>query len=282
MRLDDPTTRRQGETRTLLCPVRNCRLPLAKVARTYACANRHSFDVARSGYVNLLQPQDRKSKSPGDTAEAVAARRRFFEAGHVQPLVDAIVRALPLRAEDALLDAGCGEGHHLEAFRRAYGVEGWGIDISVPAIDLAARTYPQCHWVVANADRVLPFPDGAFAAVASITARMNAGEFRRVLAPGGTLLVVLPGPEDLLELRAAVLGEGVERDRTERTVAAFAPHFRLERSESLRHTATLDRAAIHDVMASSYRGLRTREREKLEQLDSMQVTLARDLLLFRA
>ena len=267
---------------TLLCPVRNCRLPLERNDRTYVCASRHSFDVARSGYVNLLQPQDRKSKSPGDTAEAVAARRRFFEAGHVQPLVDAIVRALPLRADDALLDAGCGEGHHLDAFRHAYGIEGWGVDISVPAIDLAAKSYPQCQWVVANADRVLPFPDGTFAAVTSITARMNAEEFHRVLAPGGALLVVLPGPEDLLELREAILGEGVERDRTERTEGTFAPRFRLERRESLKHLTTLDRTAIHDVMASSYRGLRTREREKLEQLDSMQVTLARDLLLFRA
>ena len=248
--------------------------------RAYTCANNHSFDVARSGYVNLLQPQDKKSKNPGDTAEAVAARRRFFEAGHVQPLVDAIVRALPARG--ALLDVGCGEGHHLEAFRRAHGVEAWGVDISVPAIELAAKSHRECNWVVANADRFLPFEDGALDALTSITARMNPEEFHRVLRPDGALLIVLPGPDDLIELREAVLGEGVERDRVERTIAAFAPLFTLEHREPARHTATLDRAAIHDVMASSYRGLRTREREKLEQLDAMEVTLARDLLRFRA
>ena len=266
----------------LLCTVRNCRQPVARHDQTWTCPNRHSFDVARSGYVNLLQPQDRKSKSPGDTAEAVAARRRFFEAGHVQPLVEAIVRALPLRAGQALLDAGCGEGHHLEAFRAAYAIEAWGIDISVPAIELAAKKYRECGWVVANADRFLPFEDGAFAAVASITARMSPEEFHRVLAPGGALLVVLPAPDDLIELREAVLGAGIERDRVERTVAAFAPLFTLDRRETLRHTAALDRQAMHDVMASSYRGLRTRERERLETLQPMPVTLTRDLLLFRA
>jgi 23S rRNA (guanine745-N1)-methyltransferase len=266
----------------LLCTVRNCRLPLTRSERVVSCANNHSFDVARSGYVNLLQPQDKKSKSPGDTAEAVAARRRFFAGGHVQELVDAIVRALPLREGEGLLDAGCGEGHHLDAFRRAYGVDAWGVDISVPAIELAAKTYRECGWVVANADRFLPFPDGSFAAVTSITARMNAEEFRRVLAPGGMLLVVLPGADDLIELRAAVLGEGQERDRVDRTVETFTPHFELVHRETVRHAAALDRAAMHDVMASSYRGLRTREREKLEQLDSMPVTLARDVLLFRA
>jgi 23S rRNA (guanine745-N1)-methyltransferase len=267
---------------TLLCTVRNCRQPLVRHERTYVCANGHSFDVARSGYVNLLQPQDKKSKSPGDAAEAVAARRRFFAAGHVQPVVDAIVAALPLRAGEAILDAGCGEGHHLEAFRRAYGIDGWGIDISLPAIELAAKTYRHCGWIVANADRFLPFADGAFAAVASITARMNAEEFHRVLAPGGALLVVLPGADDLIELRAAVLGEGVERDRVERTVATFAPRFALEERDTLRHVAHLDRAAMLDVMTSSYRGLRARERERLETLQPMDVTLARDLLLFRA
>jgi 23S rRNA (guanine745-N1)-methyltransferase len=256
-------------------------MPLAREERRWVCANAHSFDVARSGYVNLLQPQDRRSKSPGDTSEAVAARRRFLERGFAGPLVQAIVAALPLTPADTFLDAGCGEGHHTEAFRRAYGARVCGLDISVPAIELAARTYRDCEWVVANADRFLPFAEESLTAAASITARLGAEEFHRVLAPGGRLLVVIPGAEDLLELREAILGEGVERDRTERTVGMFAPRFALERHEPLRHVAQLDREAIADVMASSYRGLRTRERERLQALEEMQVTLARDLLLFR-
>jgi 23S rRNA (guanine745-N1)-methyltransferase len=266
----------------LLCTVRDCRAPLVLEERRYVCANAHAFDIARSGYVNLLQPQDKRSKTPGDTPEAVAARRRFLERGHAAPLVDAIVRALPMRAGDALLDAGCGEGHHLAAFRQAYGVDAHGTDISVPAIELAARRYRDCSWVVANADRFLPYADGSFRAVASITARMNPDEFRRVLAPDGTLLVVIPGPDDLIELRAAVLGERVERDRVERTVATFAPAFTLARHERIAHVAMLDRESMGDVMSSSYRGLRAREREKLEGLDAMEVTLSRNLLLFRA
>jgi len=264
----------------LLCSVRDCHAPLVLEDRRYVCANAHAFDVARSGYVNLLQPQDKKSKTPGDTPEAVAARRRFLERGHAAPLVDGIVRALPLREGDALLDAGCGEGHHLAAFRRAYGVDAHGTDISVPAIELAARRYRDCSWVVANADRFLPYADGSFRAVASITARMNPEEFRRVLAPEGTLLVVIPGADDLIELRAAVLGERIERDRVERTAATFAPAFTLARHERIAHRTMLDRESMLDVMSSSYRGLRASEREKLEALDAMEVTLSRDLLVF--
>jgi 23S rRNA (guanine745-N1)-methyltransferase len=265
----------------LICTVRDCRLPLLLEERRYVCANQHAFDVARSGYVNLLQPQDKRSKTPGDTPDAVSARRRFLDRGHAAPLVDAIVHALPLREGETLLDAGCGEGHHLAAFRRTYGIDAHGVDISVPAIELAAKRYRDCSWIVANADRFLPYADASFSAVASITARMNPEEFRRVLAPSGTLLIVIPGADDLLELRAAILGERIERDRVERTIDTFVPLFSLEKHKRIAHVARLDRESMLDVMSSSYRGLRTREREKLETLAAMDVTLSRDVLVFR-
>jgi 23S rRNA (guanine745-N1)-methyltransferase len=264
----------------LLCTVRDCRAPLECTDRRYLCPNGHSFDLARSGYLNLLQPQDRRSRTPGDSPEAAAARRRFLDAGHARPLVDALVRALPLRAGAALLDAGCGEGHHLAAFQRAYGIETCGLDISVPAIDLAARRHRHGLWIVGNADRFLPLADTSLDAITSITARMNPEEFRRVLAPGGTLLVAIPGADDLIELRASILGQRIERDRTDRTVETFAPRFTLQRRETIRHIAHLDRQAMIDVMSTSYRGLRTRERERLETMEAMDVTLSRDVLLF--
>jgi 23S rRNA (guanine745-N1)-methyltransferase len=266
----------------LLCTVRDCRQPLFREGQRLSCSNGHSFDVARSGYINLLQPQDRRSRTPGDTPEAVAARRRFLDRGFAEPLVQSIVDALPLAEKDTLLDAGCGEGHHLGAFRRAYGVEAHGIDISIPAIELAAKRYRECTWVVANADRFLPYADGSFTAVATITARLNPDEFRRVLAPHGKLLVVIPGADDLVELREAILGERVERDRADRTVEMFAPRFTLLHHHRIAHVVRLDREAMLDVMSSSYRGLRLRERERLEQLDAMDVTLARDVLVFAA
>jgi 23S rRNA (guanine745-N1)-methyltransferase len=250
----------------LLCTVRTCHAPLEREAQTYVCPNGHSFDVARSGYVNLLQPQDRRSRVPGDTQQAVAARRRFFDAGHTEPLVAAIVDAFPLAAGDPLLDVGCGEGHHLAAFRRAWSVDGHGVDISVAAIDLAARRYRDCTWIVANADRFIPYEDGSFRAVTSITSRLEPDEFHRVLSPHGILLIVIPGADDLVELRAG------ERDRVERTIEMFAPHFTLARREHVRHVARLDPTSIADLMLSTYRVSR--------ETSAMDVTLSRDVLVF--
>ncbi len=259
---------------TLLCTVRGCALPLERDERRLVCANRHSFDVARSGYVNLLQPQDRRSRNPGDSADAVAARRRFLDAGHAKPLLEATASHLQ---SGPLLDVGCGEGYHLGAFP----FEGYGVDISVPAIDAAARRYPDRHWVVANADRFLPYADSSFSTITSITARINAAEFRRVIRPDGTLLIAVAGPDDLIELREAVQGERKLIDRTQSAQTALAGSFTLVRQSQARHVAHLDASAIRDVMQSSYRGMRTRERERLQSLTELDVTLSRDLLLFR-
>jgi 23S rRNA (guanine745-N1)-methyltransferase len=265
---------------TLICSVRDCGAALAADGRRYVCAQGHSFDVARSGYVNLLQPQDRRSKNPGDSAEAVAARRRFLDRGHTAPLRDAFLDLVAPHAAGAVLDAGCGEGHYLGAMAARFPIEAEGLDLSVPALELAARRYPACRFVVANADRLLPYADGSFALVTSITARMNPSEFRRILAPRGRLVVAIPAPDDLVELRAAVLGQGLERDRVERTVETFRPAFVLQARQRLAHLARLDPPAIVDLMASTYRGLRAREREKVATLGAMSVTLALDVLVF--
>lgn len=268
----------------LLCPVRGCGEALDRLDRSFRCPRGHSFDVARSGYLNLLQPQDRRSKQPGDPPEAVAARRRFHDAGHEEPLVRALLdtlAALTLPERPAVLDVGCGDGYHLGSLAAARELEAHGLDLSVPAIDMAARRYPGPLWLVANADRFLPYAPGSFDFAMSLTARMNPPELRRVLSPEGRLLVAVPGADDLVELREAVLGEGRLRDRVERTVAEFAQAFELEEHRTLRYRVRLDTAGLADLLALTYRGARESRRGRLADLTELEVTLSRDLLTFR-
>jgi 23S rRNA (guanine745-N1)-methyltransferase len=234
------------------------------------CPRGHSFDIARSGYINLLQPQDRRSKQPGDTAAALQGRQRLHDRGVTGPLLDAIAEVIAGAPDDVVLDAGCGDGFYLGSLGRLIGFQGHGVDISVPAVDAAARRYPECEWVVANADRFVPYADRSFSIVLSITARMNAGEFRRVLSAGGRLLVALPAPEDLIELR------GAGRDRVARTVETFGRDFTLAGKRRVSTTADLDAAAVQDVLHSIYRPRRSKP------ADAMRVTFSLDLLLFRA
>jgi 23S rRNA (guanine745-N1)-methyltransferase len=266
---------------TVLCTVRNCGLPLSREERRMVCANAHSFDVARSGYVNLLQPQDRKSKHPGDSASAVVARRRFLDAGHELSLTSKIIAMISeAPAPSPVLDAGCGEGHHLGQITRELDIEGHGVDLSTKAIDLAARRYPNCHWIIANADRFLPYADASFATLLSITGRLNAPEFRRVIRSDGRLIVAVAAPDDLAELRAIIYGEAEERDRVDRTVEMFAQHFQLQKRKRVTSRVALDRESIVNVLTSTYRGVRNRERERLANIGELDVTLSRDVLLF--
>src|SRR5215475_14241372 len=110
----------------LLCPVRGCHLALNRADRRDVCARGHSFDVARSGYVNLLQPQDRRSRNPGDTADAIAARRRVHDSGVTAPLVDAIAELAAPTPNDTVLDTGCGEGSVLGALHSRIDFEAHG------------------------------------------------------------------------------------------------------------------------------------------------------------
>ena len=265
----------------LLCPVAVCRRALTRTRGGLACARAHSFDVARSGYVNLLLPQDRRSRNPGDAPATVAARLRIEARGYETPLTDAITSLLTVGPGDAVLDVGCGDGHHLAAIVARFGCEGHGLDISVPAIDAAARLRPELHWVVANADRFLPYADASFRLVASITAPRNPKEFRRMLADEGALLLVVPAPDDLIEVRELVLGEGVTRDRVDKAIETFAPLFVLDRHERIRHVAHLDPASVRDVMVGTYRAGRASRQARLATVPELDVTLSRDVLLFR-
>jgi 23S rRNA (guanine745-N1)-methyltransferase len=253
----------------LLCPVRDCHRPLTREEKRMVCGLGHSFDAARSGYFNLLQPQDRKSKQPGDTAEAVAGRRRLHDLGVTRPLLDAIAKIAAPTGEDIVLDAGCGDGFYLGMLARKTGCDAHGVDISTAAIDAAAKRYPECEWIVANADLMLPFADRSFSLALSITGRMNSSEFRRVLRDGGRLLVAIPAPEDLIELR------GAGRDRVARTIETFASEFKVTDQGRVTTAADLDVEAVRDVLHSIYRPIQARPPT------AMRVTFSFDILLLQ-
>lgn len=273
------------------CTVRGCGSRLVRQDRCWVCERGHVFDIAKRGYVNLLQPQDRRSLEAGDSAEVVAARRRLAAAGHDRELLEVLGNELVGLARPAgelrLLDVGCGEGSMLvgisarltAALGRA--PEAWGVDLSAPAIDAAARQAGEFGWVIANADRGLPWPDASFDAVLSITARLLPTEFHRVLRPGGRALLALAGSDDLIELREEVLGEGQERDRVPRTLAEFSELFELERHLRLSTTVQADPSLIEDLLAITYRGGRRSREERAAALAGLTVTFSRDLLILR-
>jgi len=279
----------------LACSVRGCGLPLTRRDRALVCSANHSFDIARSGYINLLQPQDRRSLTAGDSKAAVDARAALEQAGVGRAVIDAVVHTtapLLLPAQPVVVDLGSGTGEMLGGLAKAAPISGIGIDLSVPAVELSARRhahhsaqrdggFPSLTWVVANADRRLPLQDSSVDVVLSIHGRRSPAECARVLTPNGVSIVVLPAPDDLIELRAVIQGEGVERDRIDAMLAEHQPFFTVIDRIGVRETVELDRPALLNLLRGTYRGARASSAERVEALDTLPVTFSSHLVVFR-
>lgn len=194
------------------CPL--CRLPLRLNGRAWLCDNRHQFDCAKEGYVNLMPVQHKKSKLPGDNAMMMQARRRFLDEGHYQPLRNAVARllddALPKEGALSLLDIGCGEGYYTGFIAQALGanrnIATYGLDISKEAIRAAAKRYRGIRFCVASSHR-LPFVDNAVDGVLRIYAPCSDEELKRAVKAQGVVVTVVPAPRHLFQLKALIYRE---------------------------------------------------------------------------
>ncbi len=175
------------------CPI--CHEPLDHQGKVFVCKNRHSFDQARQGYVNL----SRKQKSSGDNTKMVQARSAFLESGPYDFLRDEIRQDLKQIHPDVLIDLGCGQGYYTKSFAEC-ARDSYGIDLSVPAIAHAAGQDKKTQYIVGSIFD-LPFDDDSVDAMVSIFTPLPTKEIHRVLKPDGTLIVAGPGKEHLLELK---------------------------------------------------------------------------------
>lgn len=203
-------------TSAYICPICALPLSLAVSGQAYHCANRHSFDRAREGYVNLLPVQHKHSVEPGDNKAMLNARRAFLEAGHYQPVAQALallISAYPASQPLRLLDVGCGEGYYLRQLKQLCtpepNLERHGVDIAKAAIAAAAKKDPAAHYCVASAHH-LPYADGYFELITRVFAPSDAAELYRVLKPSGRLLLVTPGPRHLLQLKSLIYAQATE------------------------------------------------------------------------
>jgi 23S rRNA (guanine745-N1)-methyltransferase len=263
-----------------VCPHCGLGLQASPDGAALACARGHSFDRAREGYVNLLPANRKRSAEPGDSPEMVAARRRVHEAAAYQPLAEAIVGVLAgLPVGATVLDLGCGEGYYGTAVARALpGRDLYGIDISRPAVRLAAKRLQSASFAVANAYQ-LPLPPGSFDAIIRVFAPSSDPEVTRVLRPGGVYLEVCPAQRHLWQVRAALYDtpRGHEPPRTE--IAGL----QLLRQLGIEYELATEPALLADIIGMTpfaHRG-RREGRQRLADAAPAAVTMAFSLQLYR-
>jgi 23S rRNA (guanine745-N1)-methyltransferase len=223
------------------CPA--CEAPLVRKQNQWCCANGHTFDKAKEGYVNLLLAQHKKSKVPGDNKDMVIARRAFLSEHHYLPLALHIAQLLSAehikhfssQADYAVFDAGCGEGYYLHTIAKklidetpedkSCSFHFCGIDIAKAAIQKAAKStisqsLDNIDFAVASSFN-LPLISQSQHAVIQVFAPSSSEEIHRVLANGGLWIKVAPGGDHLYELKSMVYDRPEKHPEVEEQISGF-------------------------------------------------------------
>lgn len=144
---------------------------------------------------------------------------RFFVPVIGEPVANDLIRLAALRAGERVLDVACGTGIVARLAAQEVGSNGAvsGVDINPGMLEIARSSAPtnmSIEWHQASAED-MPLPDEAFDVVLCqlglefIPDKLAAlAEMRRVLVPGGRLLLNVPGPAPKL---FTVLAEAMKR-----------------------------------------------------------------------
>jgi 23S rRNA (guanine745-N1)-methyltransferase len=265
-------------TSALSCPV--CAQPLADAGASARCAAGHSFDYARSGYLNLVAG-GRESGRVGDTAAMVQARAEFLAAGHFEPVADAVAAAA---AESPQLDPvvaeiGSGTGYYLGAVVKRLNTlpecstevdraatAGFGFELSKAAAAHAGRAFPALRFVVADVEERVPLLDATADLALSVFAPRPAAELARVLRPGGELLVAMATPRHLAALRERLGLLEVGEAKLARLEQRLRPAFEPVGSETVEYEIELSPEDVERLVAmgpNAWHEARAQERSPL-------------------
>ena len=262
----------------LLCPV--CGKQLNFTGKQYVCAQNHSFDVARQGYVNLLTVQQKHSLNPGDTREQVLSRREFLEAGFYAPIAETLIEtAKELGISGQVLDVGCGEGYYSSRLADALEAPLTGLDISKEAVRCAAAKYKGKQWLCATAAHI-PVEDGSVDLMTSLFALTLPEEFARVLKQGGHYFQVLAAEDHLLGLK------GIIYDRLnykEKNTVPELPGFELVRSVPIRFAFTVEGQQVQNLFSMTPHVFRIGKdgAERLQKTEALTDTASCVLNVYR-
>jgi 23S rRNA (guanine745-N1)-methyltransferase len=286
-----------GECISLLCcPI--CKKQLIQHDNSLKCAQNHSFDIAREGYVNLLVSRKKLSATVGDSNEMLQARSRFLDGGHYHPLAIAIAQeAVNQFANYAnqnecihVVDVGCGEGYYISQVQSIcesqlpnQHVCFYGVDIAKTAVRMAARRVKNGRFLVSDVNKELPFPDQSVGLLLNIFAPRNAAEFARILARKGLLLVVIPHKTHLQSLREQFGLLSIEADKTQHLINQLGTTFVLHNSSTISIPLRLTETAVSDLihMTPNARHLTSTQTAAINALDFVETNASCQLLSFR-
>ena len=275
-----PKLQRFASASTFACPI--CQENLTLVESSLKCEHRHSFDLAKFGYVNLA-PQIKQSANYDK--ENFQNRQQILEAGFYQAILETISDLLATKpSAKTILDIGCGEGFYSRKLQESHSDKTfYAFDISKDSVQIAAKSEANwaVNWFVGDLAR-LPIKDASMDILLDIFSPANYGEFRRVLSQNGILIKVIPTENHLKEIRKTIQEQLTKKDYSNQDIKEhFQEHFRIQSSKIASLTKSIT-AEQRQALLSMTPLLFHVDQSKIDWSQLTEITIEAEILVGKA
>ena len=272
-----PKLQRFASATAFACPI--CQENLTLVESSLKCCNRHSFDLAKFGYVNLA-PQIKQSANYDK--ENFQNRQQILEAGFYQAILEAVSDLLSnSKNAKTILDIGCGEGFYSRKLQERHPDKTfYAFDISKDSVQIAAKSEPNwaVNWFVGDLAR-LPIKDASMDILLDIFSPANYGEFRRVLSKDGILIKVIPTKNHLKEIRQKVQDQLTNKDYSNQDIKNhFQEHFTILSSQTASLTKTITAEQLQALLSMTPLLFHI-DQTKIDWSDLTEITIEAEILV---
>ena len=275
-----PKLQRFASATAFACPI--CQENLTLVESSLKCNNRHSFDLAKFGYVNLA-PQIKQSANYDK--KNFQNRQQILEAGFYQAILE-VVSDLLSNSKNAktILDIGCGEGFYSRKLQERHPDKTfYAFDISKDSVQIAAKSEPNwaVNWFVGDLAR-LPIKDASMDILLDIFSPANYGEFRRVLSKDGILIKVIPTKNHLKEIRQKVQDQLTNKDYSNQDIKNhFQDHFTILSSQTASLTKTITADQLQALLSMTPLLFHV-DQSKIDWSQLTEITIEAEILVGKA
>ena len=275
-----PKLQRFASATAFACPI--CQENLTLVESSLKCNNRHSFDLAKFGYVNLA-PQIKQSANYDK--ENFQNRQQILEAGFYQAILEVVSDLLARsKTSTTVLDIGCGEGFYSRKLQESHSDKNfYAFDISRDSVQIAAKSEVNwaVNWFVGDLAR-LPIKDASMDILLDIFSPANYGEFKRVLKENGLLIKVIPTENHLKEIRQKVQDQLTNKGYSNQDIKNhFQEHFTILSSQTASLTKTITTEQLQALLSMTPLLFHV-DQSKIDWSDLTKITIEAEILVGKA
>lgn len=275
-----PKLQRFASATAFACPI--CQENLTLLETSLKCCNRHSFDLAKFGYVNLA-PQIKQSVNYDK--ENFQNRQQILESGFYHAILEAVSDLLAnSETSTTVLDIGCGEGFYSRKLQENHPEKiFYAFDISKDSVQIAAKSEPNwaVNWFVGDLAR-LPIKNASMDILLDIFSPANYGEFRRVLSKDGILIKVIPTKNHLKEIRQRVQDQLTNKDYSNQDIKEhFQEHFTILSSQTASLTKTITAEQLQALLSMTPLLFHI-DQTKIDWSQLTEITIEAEILVGRA